>query len=51
MLDWACRHWPIATLAISLIGGYRVEKVRADYPHFTFGIIPTGVQYHGLLMR
>ena len=37
MLDWALQRSPMrASRDICFIGGYQIEKVRADYPHFTF---------------
>ena len=37
MLDWALQALADCDIRdICFIGGYRVEKVRADYPHFTF---------------
>ena len=37
LLDWALRAFAGAGLSdICFIGGYQIEKVRRDYPHFTF---------------
>jgi phosphoenolpyruvate phosphomutase len=37
MLDWALRAFAGAHVTdICFIGGYQIEKVRRDYPHFTF---------------
>lgn len=37
MLDWALKAFADAGVTdICFIGGYQIDKVRADYPHFTF---------------
>ena len=37
VLDWALRGFAGAGVSdICFIGGYQIEKVRRDYPHFTF---------------
>ncbi len=37
MLDWALQAFAQAGIDdICFIGGYQIDKVRADYPHFTF---------------
>lgn len=37
MLDWGLRAFAEAGVTdICFIGGYRIEKVQCDYPHFTF---------------
>ena len=37
MLDWALQSFAGAGITdICFIGGYQIDKVRADYPHFTF---------------
>src|SRR6266571_1407320 len=37
VLDWALRAFAGAGVSdICFIGGYQIERVRRDYPHFTF---------------
>lgn len=37
LLDWALKAFSEAAITdICFIGGYRIEKVRQEYPHFTF---------------
>jgi choline kinase len=37
MLDWALKAFTEAGITdVCFIGGYQIDRVRADYPHFTF---------------
>jgi choline kinase len=37
MLDWALRSFAEAGITdVCFIGGYQIDRVRTDYPHFTF---------------
>jgi choline kinase len=37
MLDWALKAFSEAGITdVCFIGGYRIDRVRTDYPHFTF---------------
>lgn len=50
LLDWALQAFADAGIAeVCFIGGYQIDKVRADYPHFTFRH-NTGWEHNNILL-
>jgi choline kinase len=50
MLDWALKSFSEADICnICFIGGYQIDKVRADYPQFTFRH-NTGWEHNNILL-